>query len=194
MSKEKASLSLECMADGLYSLIVSLEMDDTEAIVASPGRFVKAYGEILSGYETDVSTLIKHFEHVESDDLVIVKDIPFFSMCKHHFLPFFGKAHVGYLPNELVIGLSKIPRIVKAFSRRMQLQEKLGNEICTTLFKSPLNPKGVIVVLEAQHMCKLMRGAEAIGSSTITSTILGSFKENSDLKREFFHLIGRNGH
>ena len=107
-------------------------------------------------------------------------------------LPFFGKAHVGYLPNEKIIGLSKIPRIVKIYSQRLQLQERIGRQVCDAMMHSELKPRGVIVVLDAQHMCMQMRGIESIGSITTTASLAGDFEDNSELKREFYHLIGRS--
>jgi GTP cyclohydrolase I len=176
----------------LRKLIETLEPKDKEAIDNTPERFYSLLLQLLNGYDEDPLLYgSKEFDFVESKDLVIIKDIPFFSLCKHHILPFFGKAHVGYLPHEKVIGLSKIPRIIRSYSKRLQLQEKLGRQICDCLMKSAIKPNGVIVVLEAQHMCMQMRGIESIGSVTTTASLAGNFEDNSELKREFYHLVRR---
>jgi GTP cyclohydrolase I len=172
------------------SLLIEIEPEDEEAQANTPTRFVRAYNEILSGYTTSPETVIgKDFEQVVKDDLVIVKNIPFYSLCKHHMLPFFGDVSIGYLPTDKILGLSKFPRLVKCLSQRLQVQENLGRQICDILHNSPLKPKGVICVINARHLCMEMRGIESKGS-TITASIAGAFVDNSELKREFYHLIG----
>jgi GTP cyclohydrolase I len=167
--------------------------EDEEALKNTPERVASAFEEMLGGYDYDspLDCLGTYFENSPGEDLVLIKDIQFYSLCKHHLLPFFGKVHIGYLPDKKIVGLSKIPRLVKCFSQRLQLQEKLGKEILDCLNESDLKPKGVIVVIEAQHMCMAMRGVEAMGSSTVTSSIVGSFSTDQNLKLEFYHLIGR---
>lgn len=176
--------------DGVESLICGLEPEDQEAAINTPGRVIESYDELLRGYEVNPEDVIgKDFELVAKNDLVIVKNIPFYSLCKHHMLPFFGDVNIGYLPTDKILGLSKFPRLVKCLSQRFQVQENLGRQICDTLYESSLNPKGVICVINARHMCMEMRGIKSFGSTTTTSSISGAFIENSELKREFYHLI-----
>jgi GTP cyclohydrolase I len=128
---------------------------------------------------------------IEYDEMVIVKDIDFFSMCEHHMLPFFGKCHVGYLPNKKVVGLSKIPRVVDAFARRLQVQERLTTQIAETL-KRKLDAHGVAVVMEARHLCMMMRGVEKQNTLAVTSSMLGAFRTQEQTRDEFLKLIRRN--
>lgn len=192
-SKETSKIVLEegmiKVYHGIQNILDKIEPDDEEAMSNTPQRVADMMVDLLEGYWTTVD--IKDFEFVSSDDLVVIRDIPFFSLCKHHMIPFFGKIHVGYLPNQKVIGLSKVPRIIKMYARRLQIQERLGTQICDEMMCCGLKPKGVIVVIDAQHMCMQMRGIESVGSITTTASLRGEFKENSDLKREFYHLIGR---
>jgi GTP cyclohydrolase IA len=129
---------------------------------------------------------------VDYDEMVIVKDIEFFSMCEHHLLPFFGKAHIAYVPNGKVIGLSKIPRLVDVFSRRLQVQERLTRQIAEAI-ESAIQPQGVAIILEAQHLCMMMRGVEKQHSSTVTSAMLGVFKTQLQTRNEFLSLVRRQG-
>lgn len=173
-------------------IVKSVESEDKEAALHTAGRVNDMMWTLLRGYRSDYEQEIsKDFEFVKSNDLVVVRDMPFFSLCKHHLIPFFGKIHVGYLPNEKVIGLSKIPRIVKLYSQRLQIQERLGRQICDKMMHCGLEPKGVIVVIDAQHMCMQMRGIESTGCTTTTASLSGDFEHDSELKREFYHLIGR---
>lgn len=162
-----------------------------EGLVRTPERAEKALRFLTSGYDVDVSELVNGalFTH-ECDEMVIVKDIEFFSMCEHHLLPFFGMMHVAYLPRKKVIGLSKIPRIVDAFARRLQLQERLTRQVAQTL-QEVLEPKGVGVICEARHFCMMMRGVEKQHSGTITSAMLGGFRERKETRDEFLSLVGR---
>src|SRR5947209_6445200 len=151
---------------------------------------------LKGGYETDVDRLVNGaLFSVKYDEMVIVKDIEFFSMCEHHLLPFYGKAHVAYLPNEKVIGLSKIPRIVDVYARRLQVQERLTVQIAETI-QSAIQPQGVGVVIEARHLCVMMRGVETQYSSAMTSQMLGSFRNSEKTREEFLSLIrnGKNGY
>lgn len=163
-----------------------------EGLLRTPERAEKALRFLTSGYEVDVGALVNGalFTH-ECDDMVIVKDIEFFSMCEHHLLPFFGMMHVAYLPKKKVIGLSKIPRIVDAFARRLQLQERLTHQVAQTL-QDVLQPKGVGVICEARHFCMMMRGVEKQHSGTVTSAMLGGFRQRKETRDEFLSLVSRN--
>jgi len=160
-----------------------------EGLVRTPERADKALRFLTSGYQVDIASLVNGalFTH-ECDEMVIVRDIEFFSMCEHHLLPFFGKMHVGYLPNSKVIGLSKIPRIVDAFARRLQLQERLTHQVAQTL-QEVLQPKGVGVICEARHFCMMMRGVEKQHSGTLTSAMLGDFRSLKETRDEFLTLV-----
>jgi GTP cyclohydrolase I len=170
--------------------ILSLLGEDTsrQGLERTPERVDKAMKFLTSGYHVDMDKLLNSaiFE-VQYDEMVIVRDIEFFSLCEHHMLPFFGKAHVGYLARNKVIGLSKIPRIVDAFARRLQIQERLTQQIAQCLVES-LDPLGVGVILEAQHFCMMMRGVEKQHSGTVTSAMLGEFKEKQT-RDEFLSLV-----
>jgi len=160
-----------------------------EGLVRTPERAEKALRFLTSGYEVDVEKLINGalFTH-ECDEMVVVRDIEFFSTCEHHLLPFFGKLHVGYLPDKKVIGLSKIPRLVDAFARRLQLQERLTHQVAQTL-QEVLQPKGVGVICEARHFCMMMRGVEKQHSGTLTSAMLGAFRSRKETRDEFLSLV-----
>ena len=164
------------------------EDPNREGLVRTPDRVDKAMKFLTSGYQQDVAKLVNGaiFE-VQYDEMVIVKDIEFFSMCEHHMLPFYGKAHVGYLARNKVIGLSKIPRIVDVFARRLQIQERLTQDIAHCLLDM-LDPLGVGVILEAQHFCMMMRGVEKQHSGTVTSAMLGEFKQK-ETRNEFLALV-----
>ena len=162
-----------------------------EGLVRTPMRYEKALRFLTSGYDTDVDRLVNGaLFSVKYDEMVIVKDIEFFSMCEHHLLPFYGKAHVAYLPNEKVIGLSKIPRIVDVYSRRLQVQERLTQEVAEKI-QEILQPRGVAVICEAQHFCMMMRGVEKQHSGTVTSAMLGAFRTQKETRDEFLSLVDR---
>jgi GTP cyclohydrolase I len=157
----------------------------------TPKRIARSYGELLAGYRTDPMKLINNaLFDVEYDDMVIVRDIEFFSLCEHHMLPFMGRAHVAYIPKGKVVGLSKIPRIVDLFSQRLQVQERLTRQIADFLV-STLNPIGVGVVVEALHMCSVMRGVKKHDARMTTSTMMGSFRSNPATRQEFLDSISR---
>ncbi len=159
-----------------------------EGLVKTPERYEKALRFITSGYHTNLEEIVNGaLFHVKCDEMVIVKDIEFFSTCEHHLLPFFGKMHVAYLPKNKVIGLSKIPRIVDMFARRLQLQERLTQEVAEAI-SEVISPRGVGVLCEAQHFCMMMRGVQKQHSGTITSTMLGSFRTNKSTRDEFLSL------
>jgi len=160
-----------------------------EGLTRTPERVAKAYAFLTSGYCRDVHDVLNDALFTEEyDEMVVVKDIDFFSMCEHHMLPFIGKAHVAYMPNKKIVGLSKIPRLVEVFSRRLQVQERLTTQIAQTI-NEVLQPRGVAVVMEAVHLCMLMRGVEKQNSKAVTSAMLGAFRDNPETRAEFMELI-----
>lgn len=171
------------------SIIDDLGEDtDREGIVKTPERAAKAMQFLTSGYEMDAAAILKGAMFKEDyDDMVIVKDIELYSLCEHHMLPFFGKAHIAYIPNGHIVGLSKLPRIVDVFSRRLQVQERLTHDILECI-NNTLKPKGVAVVIEASHMCMMMRGVQKQNSTTTTSGFRGQF-EKIETRTEFLKLI-----
>lgn len=172
------------------------ENPDRDGLRRTPRRVAEAYKFLTGGYGVNPKEVLNDalFEST-SDEMVIVKDIDFYSLCEHHMLPFFGKCHVAYLPTQKVVGLSKIPRLVDVYARRLQIQERMTQEIATTLMDL-IKPEGVGVVVEAQHLCMMMRGVEKQNSYAITSAMLGSFREDARTRAEFLDLIRhrRNGH
>ena len=168
------------------------EDPNREGLLKTPERVSRMYNELTAGYHTDPVKLINNaIFTAEYDDLVLVKDIDFFSLCEHHMLPFYGKAHVAYLPKGKVIGLSKIPRIVEMFARRLQIQEQMTAQIANFL-QEAIEPQGVAVVIEGVHMCARMRGVKNPSSSMITRTFLGEFKTDAELRREFLSSLPLN--
>ena len=164
-----------------------------EGLLRTPDRVAKALKFLTSGYDADVDTVVNDaLFTVDYSEMVIVKDIDFYSLCEHHLLPFFGKCHVAYLPRDQVIGLSKIPRLVEVFSRRLQVQERLTNQIAETV-SAILNPLGIGVVIEATHLCMLMRGVEKQNSVALTSAMLGTFRTDARTRMEFLELIKQRG-
>lgn len=164
-----------------------------EGLRNTPKRVAKAYRELVSGYTTDPEHLINNAVfNIEYDDVVIVNDIQFYSLCEHHLLPFMGYAHVAYIPDRKVIGLSKIPRVVDMFSHRLQVQERLTRQIGEFLDEI-LEPKGVAVVMTGQHMCSMIRGVKKHNSNFTTSAMFGDFKQNREIRNEFIMHIQRRG-
>lgn len=160
-----------------------------EGLLQTPRRVARAYQFLTQGYSQDVREVLNGAVFKEKyNEMVIVKEIDFFSMCEHHMLPFYGRAHVAYIPSGKILGLSKIPRIVEVFSRRLQVQERMTQQIADTLFEA-LNPDGVGVVIEARHMCMMMRGVEKQNSLATTSAMLGSFRDDVKTRQEFLTLI-----
>jgi len=173
--------------------VLELLGEDTsrEGLTRTPERYEKAMRYLTSGYDTSLEQIVNGaLFTVKCDEMVIVKEIEFFSMCEHHLLPFFGKMHVGYLPKDKVLGLSKIPRIVDMFARRLQLQERLTHQVAEAISKV-ISPRGVGVLCEARHFCMMMRGVEKQHSGTVTSTMLGSFRTLKATRDEFLSLVGR---
>jgi GTP cyclohydrolase I len=180
----------ETIADLVRRMLVLLGEDpNRDGLRRTPERFEKALRFLTSGYHQDSDKVLNGaMFSVSYDQMVLVKDIEFYSMCEHHVLPFFGKCHVAYIPDKKVVGLSKIPRLVNMFARRLQIQERLTNQIANAI-QQKIFPLGVGVVIEAQHMCMVMRGVEKQSSQTVTSAMLGSFRENAQTREEFLSLI-----
>ena len=174
----------------IRSIIETLGEDPTrEGLVRTPERVEKALRFLTSGYSTDLSQVVNGAVYeVKYDEMVIVKDIEFFSLCEHHMLPFFGKVHVAYLARNKVIGLSKLPRIIDVFARRLQIQERMTQQIAECI-QELLDPLGVGVIAEAQHLCMMMRGVEKQHSGTVTSAMLGSFRTHKETRDEFLSLV-----
>lgn len=162
-----------------------------EGLLKTPHRVAKMFGEVLEGYDMDPVALVNGaLFDVEYDEMIVVKDIEFFSMCEHHMLPFHGRAHVAYLPGDKIIGLSKIPRLVDMFARRLQVQERMTRQIADTLDEI-LAPRGVAVVVEGAHMCSIMRGVEKEHARMVTSAMVGEFKSDSGIRNEFMEHLRR---
>lgn len=159
-----------------------------EGLKDTPKRVAKTYEKLFSGYKKNPKSILTVFNDEKYDEMIIVKGIEFYSTCEHHILPFFGKAHIGYIPNGKIIGISKIPRLVEIYARRLQNQERLTSEIAEGL-NNILDPKGVGVILEAKHLCMMCRGVEKQSSKIITSSLKGLFKNNLNTRSEFLKLI-----
>jgi GTP cyclohydrolase I len=183
---------LEKLTGAVRTVLEEVGEDPTrEGLARTPSRVAKAFRFLTSGYRADVSTLINEAVFEQSyDEMVIVKDIEVYSLCEHHMLPFHGRCHVGYLPNGRIIGLSKIPRLVDAFARRLQVQERLTQQIAQCL-QDALQPRGVGVVMDCVHLCMAMRGVEKQSSRAITSAMLGGFRTERACRAEFMTLIGQ---
>ncbi len=165
------------------------EVPGREGLIRTPRRVAQSLKFLTSGYTQDVDELLNGaFYEVAYEEMVIVKDIEVFSLCEHHLLPFFGRCHIGYIPSKKVIGLSKIPRLVEVFARRLQLQERLTNQIAETIMEK-INPRGVGVVIEARHLCMIMRGVEKQNSVAVTSGMLGVFRDEQKTREEFLSLV-----
>lgn len=167
------------------------ENPNREGLLDTPKRVAKAYNETLSGYGKKPEEVMRVFKGEGYDEMVVCKDIEFYSYCEHHMLPFFGKVHIAYIPNKKIIGLSKLARVSDIFSKRLQVQERMTQQIAEALNKS-LKPKGVAVVVEGKHFCMMMRGVQKQNSSMITSKMIGAFKKNITTRQEFLNLI-KNG-
>ena len=178
------------MQDLVRRLLAELGEDpDREGLVGTPKRVEKALRFLTSGYSANIDEVLNDaLFTVDYSEMVIVKDIDFYSLCEHHLLPFFGKCHIAYIPSTRVIGLSKIPRLVDVFSRRLQIQERLTNQIADTI-REKISPLGVAVVIEATHLCMSMRGVEKQNSFAVTSAMVGAFRSNARTRMEFLELI-----
>ncbi len=180
----------ESIADLVRRLLVYLGEDPArDGLRLTPQRVERAFRFLTSGYQKDPDEIINAaYYDVPYDEMVIVKDIEVFSLCEHHLLPFFGKCHIAYIPEKRVVGLSKLARLVNIYARRLQLQERLTNQIAQTLWEK-LEPKGVAVILEARHLCMAMRGVEKQHSATVTSAMLGCFRDSVQTRQEFLALV-----
>jgi GTP cyclohydrolase IA len=169
------------------------EDPNREGLEQTPARVAKALTYLTSGYRADVHDVLNSALFTEEyDEMVVVKDIDYYSMCEHHLLPFFGKCHIAYMPSRKIIGLSKMPRLVEVFSRRLQVQERLTTQIAQTI-NEVLQPRGVAVVMEALHLCMLMRGVEKQNSKAVTSAMFGVFRDRPETRAEFMELIKSRG-
>jgi GTP cyclohydrolase I len=182
------------MQETVRKLLTELGEDpEREGLKNTPKRVEKAMKFLTSGYQADVDGIINDaLFTVDYNEMVIVKDIDFYSLCEHHLLPFFGKCHIAYIPEGRVIGLSKIPRLVDVFARRLQLQERLTSQIAETILEK-IRPKGVAVVVEGTHLCMSMRGVEKQNSFAVTSAMLGAFRDNARTRMEFLELVKLRG-
>ena len=180
----------ETIAKAVLDILASVGEDpERQGLRRTPERVARMFDEILAGYTTDPYALVNEaLFDVEYDEMVVVKDIEFFSMCEHHMLPFFGRAHVAYVPTDKVIGLSKIPRIVDMYGRRLQVQERLTRQIAD-LIAEVLNPQGVAVVIEGSHLCSMMRGVKKEHARMVTSAMIGCFRKSEKTRNEFLHHI-----
>ena len=179
----------EKIIEGVKLILEGIGEDlNREGLLETPSRVAKMYEEIFDGLNKDASEYLEKTFEVSSNDLVLERDIPYFSMCEHHLAPFYGKAHIAYIPNGRVAGLSKLARTVDVYSKKPQIQERLTSEIADSLMKF-LDAKGVMVIIEGEHMCMTMRGVKKQGAKTITSTYRGCFKENESLKSEVYRMI-----
>lgn len=186
------SKSIETLENNVRSILNEVGEDpNREGLLKTPSRVAKAYKFLTKGYDEDIDTLLNGAifnEHY--DEMVIVKNIDFYSLCEHHMLPFYGVCHVAYIPNGKIVGLSKLPRIVEMYSRRLQVQERMTREIGDMINKM-LEPKGVAVVSEAKHLCMMMRGVEKQNSVATASCMLGNFKTDQKTRQEFLTLLGK---
>ncbi len=187
---EPTTLTSASFEDLMREMLVRLGEDPSrEGLARTPERMRQTYEFLVKGYKEDPEAMLKKaLFTVTYDEMVIVKDVEMFSLCEHHMLPFFGKVHVAYIPNGKVIGLSKIPRLIEIFSRRLQIQERLTTQIAETI-QSAIEPQGVGVVIEARHLCMMMRGVEKQHSAAVTSSMLGCFRQEQETRTEFLSLI-----
>jgi GTP cyclohydrolase IA len=190
LHETKIETPKESIADLVRKMITLLGEDpNREGLRKTPERFEKALKFLTSGYQANLDTVLNGATFsVSYDEMVVVKDIEFFSMCEHHILPFFGKAHVAYLPSKRVLGLSKIARLVNVFARRLQIQERMTRQIADAI-EEKISPEGVGVIIEARHLCMQMRGVEKQHGQAVTSAMLGSFRHNKQTRDEFLSLV-----
>ena len=192
--KDLAETDTDVIQTLIEQLLVHLGENPTrDGLVKTPERVAKAFRFFTEGYQQDADEVLNGaLFPIEYDEMVVIRDIDFFSLCEHHLLPFYGKCHVAYLPNGRIVGLSKIPRLVEVFSRRLQVQERLTVQIAEAL-QQKLNPQGVAVVMEARHLCMMMRGVETPNAVAVTSSMQGVFQSQQQTREEFLNLIRRSG-
>lgn len=182
-------MNLEKIEELTRQIIIEIGEDpNREGLKETPQRIAKSFKKLFGGYDLDPNSILTEFDGEEYDEMIICKDIDFYSNCEHHMQPFFGKISIGYIPDKKIIGISKLPRIVEIFSRRLQNQERMTMQIAKTL-NELLKPRGVGVVVEAKHLCMMARGVEKQNSTMTTSYCIGSFKKNSKTRSEFLKLI-----
>lgn len=184
VNEEKIEAAVKLLLEGMG------EDASREGLIETPGRIARMYGEIFGGMDEDVSAHLSKRFRVENNEMVVEKDIVFYSTCEHHLMPFFGKTHVAYIPNGEVVGLSKLARTVEAFARRPQIQERMTAQIADAIMEH-LSPQGVMIMVEAEHMCMTMRGVKKPGSQTVTVVTRGAFTKNRELQEKFFHMVAR---
>ena len=182
VDQEKIKKAVELILEGIG------EDKDREGLKDTPDRIARMYSEIFAGMDESAATHLSRTFTATGSDMVVEKDITFYSMCEHHMMPFYGKAHVAYIPDGKVVGISKLARTVEVFARRLQLQERLCDQIADAVFDE-LSPKGVMVMLEAEHMCMTMRGVKKPGTKTVTISKRGVFTEDKDLQDDFFNML-----
>lgn len=182
IDQEKVKQAVKLLLEGIGEDI------NREGLADTPDRIARMYEEIYGGMEEDAAEHLKKTFHVDNNEMVIEKDITFYSTCEHHLLPFYGKAHIAYIPDGKVVGLSKLARTVEVFAKRLQLQEQLTGQIAEALMEN-LHPKGVLVMVEAEHMCMTMRGIKKPGSQTVTIVKRGEFLDNPELTNQFFQML-----
>lgn len=187
----KSGQLVDAAFNGIQSLITLLGDDvNRDGLQDTPFRVIKAFAEYTQGYREDPKTHLEKTFDVDHQELVLVRDIEFHSMCEHHFAPFYGVAHIGYIPNKKITGLSKLARVTDGFAKRFQVQERLTNQIADAIVEV-LEPQGVMVVIEAKHMCMCARGVKKSGSATTTSAVRGVFKDEPEARAEFLSLLNR---
>lgn len=184
VNKEKIKQAVTLLLEGIGEDVSREGLKDT------PDRIARMYEEIFAGMDEESGTHLAKTFHAENNEIVLEKDIVFYSMCEHHLMPFYGKAHVAYIPDGKVVGLSKIARCVEVYARRLQIQEQMGAQIADALMNE-LGAKGAMVMLEAEHMCMTMRGVKKPGSKTVTIVTRGVFEENEKLQNSFYHMLQR---
>ncbi|MEK6695224.1 MAG: GTP cyclohydrolase I FolE [Nitrospirota bacterium] len=194
MKKDLVGTDTDAIQALIEQLLVHLGENPTrDGLVNTPERVAKAFRFFTQGYQEDPEEILNGaLFPIEYDEMVVIRDIDFFSLCEHHLLPFYGKCHVAYLPNGRIVGLSKIPRLVEVYSRRLQVQERLTMQIAEAL-QQKLNPQGVAVVMEARHLCMMMRGVETPNAVAVTSSMQGVFQSQQQTREEFLNLIRRSG-
>ncbi|HKM22763.1 MAG TPA: GTP cyclohydrolase I FolE [Lachnospiraceae bacterium] len=184
VDKEKIEQAVKLLLEGIGEDVTR------EGLIDTPGRIARMYEEIYSGMDKSAAKHLQKTFHVDNNEMIVERDITFYSTCEHHLMPFYGKAHIAYIPDGEVVGISKLARTVEVYAKRPQIQEKLTTQIADALMEY-LKPKGVMVMLEAEHMCMTMRGIKKPGSQTVTMVTRGIFEHNAELKNTFFSMITR---